>query len=157
MSWSLVHDPEHRLVELIDAISGIPYEANRRLLTAIASTPIRPTAIALLEPQLTRYRIWARTLVARTILIVLSEIPNTGATQADVRAGAWLDDADPLIRRAAAMWWGHRRRSPTGPGAAEFERCLDDQDAGVVQEAISMLDRRPSTTTFATASSPSAQ
>ena len=138
--WNAVRDPEHRLVELIDAISGIPYEIDHRLMSAIASTPIRATAVALLEPQLTRYRIWARTLVARTILIVLSEIPDTGATKADVRAGAWLYDTDPLVRRAAAMWWGHRRRSATGPGAAEFERCLDDQDAGVVQEAISMLD-----------------
>lgn len=138
--WAAVRDPEHRLAKLIEAISGIPYQASGRLMVAIVGTPIHRAAVELLESELSRYRIWARTLVARAIVIILSAIPEVGTTEADARAGVWLYDADPLIRRAAGTWWGFRRRSATEPGAAEFERCLDDSDAGVVEEAISMLD-----------------
>jgi len=98
--------------------------------SALSSAPQREEALVELQQVLDDLRPWSRFLASKVMMLL-------DANDVD-RAIAWLDDSDPVRRRAAA---GHlakmHRDSPTA--RAGLERALSDADEGVRAECLEAL------------------
>lgn len=138
VNWSAAGDVGATLEGLVTAIGHLPRQSGYQLMVAIATSSDPHRAVELLEARLEALRLWAVTLAAHILLLAESQIPDTGATAADVRARRWLDHQDPFVRSAAAQWWGFRRAT-SDAGNDEFERCIADADRGVRTDAVQSI------------------
>jgi hypothetical protein len=141
-SWERVADAQGTLTALVGCLSAVAPEAVLRLMVAIETAPDAQQVVALLDRRLGTVEPSARTTTAKLLLRAAARVPQTGAARADAHARRLLADPDPLVRRAAAAWWGFQVAGPYGDAAC-LERCLGDSESGVRIEAIEQLQRHP--------------
>ena len=139
-SWDRVTNVQETLAALVGCLGAIAPEAALSQMIAIESAPDRQQVVELLDRRLSTIERLARTTTAKLLLRAVARIPETGAVQADAHASRLLADPDPLVRRAAAAWWGWQMTGPHGDTEC-LERCLRDPESGVRIQAIEQLQR----------------